>query len=204
MGSHEIGPGQAAESAIRLVKEGQVHAVKIEGREELAPAVQRIGQAGIPVVGHVGLTPQRQNVLGGFKVQGKSSASALKILRDAEALQGAGATMLVLEAIPLEVPSVITRRLDIPTIGIGSGNDCSGQVLVQADMAGAFPPDRLAPKSVKRYADAWGEALRGITQYRDEVKSRAFPAAKHTYSISSEEIAAFHRAINEANTSSFK
>jgi 3-methyl-2-oxobutanoate hydroxymethyltransferase len=197
MGSYEISAEQAIESSLRLVKEGRVHGVKIEGGEELAPTIKRITQAGVPVVGHVGLTPQRQNALGGFRVQGKTTSSALKLLDDAVAMQEAGAFMLVLEAMPSEVAALITEKLHIPTIGIGAGNGCSGQVLVQVDMTGNFQPGRFVPKFVKPFANVWGEAARGITQYRDEVKSRAFPSEEYTYPIPKEELAGFQKSVDE-------
>ncbi|KAJ5594937.1 uncharacterized protein N7459_001145 [Penicillium hispanicum] len=199
MGSYEVGPEQALASSIRLVKEGRVHGVKIEGGEELGPTIKRITQAGIPVVGHVGLTPQRQNALGGFRVQGKTSTSASKLLRDAMVMQEAGVFMFVLEAMPPEVATLITQKLTVPTIGIGAGNGCSGQVLVQVDMTGNFQPGRFVPKFVKKYADVWGEATRGIAQYRDEVKSRAFPSPEYTYPISKEELEKFERTVDEIN-----
>lgn len=197
MGSYEISPEQALQSSIRLVKEGRVHGVKIEGGEELSPTIKRITQAGIPVVGHIGLTPQRQNALGGFRVQGKTSDGAMKILRDALALQEAGVFMFVFEAMPPEVASLITSKLQVPTIGIGAGNGCSGQVLVQIDMLGNFEPGRFVPKFVKTYADAWGEATRGIAQYREEVKSHAFPSKEYTYPISKDELEHFQKLVDE-------
>lgn len=197
MGSYEVSPEQAVQSSIRLVKEGRVHAVKIEGDEELAPTIKRITQAGIPVVGHIGLTPQRQNALGGFRVQGKTCKGALQLLKDAKAMQEACVFMLVLEAMPQEVATLITSKISVPTIGIGAGNGCSGQVLVQIDMTGNFEPGRFVPKFVKQYADVWSEAARGITQYRDEVKSRAFPSKEYTYPISKEELAEFEKAVEE-------
>jgi 3-methyl-2-oxobutanoate hydroxymethyltransferase len=197
MGSYEVNPEQAVQSSIRLVKEGHVHAVKIEGGEELGPTIKRITQAGIPVVGHIGLTPQRQNALGGFRVQGKTCKSALQLLRDAVVMQEAGVFMFVLEAMPPEVATLITSKLKVPTIGIGAGNGCSGQVLVQIDMTGNFEPGRFVPKFVKQYADIWSEATRGIAQYRDEVKSRAFPSKEYTYPISKEELAEFEKAVEE-------
>ena len=171
MGSYEIAPEQALESAIRIVKEGRVQGVKLEGGLEMAPHIERIVRAGIPVIGHVGLTPQRQNSLGGFRVQGKSTASALKVLQDAIAVQQAGAFAVVLEAVPAEVAGSITKKLRIPTIGIGAGNGCSGQVLVQVDMSGNFPPGRFLPKFVKQYGDVWSENLRAIEKYRGEEES---------------------------------
>ncbi|KAJ5453091.1 Pyruvate/Phosphoenolpyruvate kinase [Penicillium cf. griseofulvum] len=197
MGSYEVCAEQAIESSLRLVKEGRVHGVKLEGSEELAPTIKRITQAGVPVVGHVGLTPQRQNALGGFRVQGKTAVSAIKLLRDALALQEAGAFMLVLEAMPSEVASIITQKLRIPTIGIGAGNGCSGQVLVQVDMTGNFQPGRFVPKFVKQYADVWDEAARGISLYRDEVKSRAFPSKEYTYPIAKDELDGFQKKVDE-------
>ncbi|KAJ5173335.1 hypothetical protein N7492_005928 [Penicillium capsulatum] len=202
MGSYEISPEQAVESSLRLVKEGHVHGVKIEGGEELGPTIRRIAQAGIPVVGHVGLTPQRQNALGGFRVQGKTCNSALKVLQDALVMQEAGVFMFVLEAMPPEVAALITSRLKVPTIGIGAGNGCSGQVLVQVDMTGNFQPGRFVPKFVKKYADVWGEATRGIAQYRDEVKSRQFPSQEYTYPISKEELVEFEKALEKMHPKS--
>ncbi|KAJ5669826.1 3-methyl-2-oxobutanoate hydroxymethyltransferase [Penicillium macrosclerotiorum] len=197
MGSYEVSPEQAVESSLRLVKEGRVHGVKIEGGEELGPTIKRITQAGIPVVGHVGLTPQRQNALGGFRVQGKTSTSAMKLLHDALVMQEAGVFMFVLEAMPPEVATLITQKLHVPTIGIGAGNGCSGQVLVQVDMTGNFEPGRFVPKFVKKYADVWGEATQGIAAYREEVKSRAFPSPEYTYPISKEELAKFQQKVDE-------
>jgi 3-methyl-2-oxobutanoate hydroxymethyltransferase len=166
MGSYEIAPEQALESAIRIVKEGRVQGVKLEGGREMAATVERITRAGIPVIGHVGLTPQRQNALGGFRVQAKTTLGALKVLEDALSLQAAGCFAILLEAIPAEVASLVTKRLSIPTIGIGAGNGCSGQVLVQVDMSGNFPPGRFLPKFVKQYGDVWGESLKAIKAYK--------------------------------------
>ncbi|KAL6238809.1 3-methyl-2-oxobutanoate hydroxymethyltransferase [Aspergillus navahoensis] len=197
MGSYEVSPEQALQSAIRIVKEGRVQGIKLEGGEEMAPAIKRITTAGIPVVGHIGLTPQRQNALGGFRVQGKSTAGALKLLRDALAVQEAGAFMIVIEAVPPEIASIVTQKLSVPTIGIGAGNGCSGQVLVQIDMTGNFPPGRFLPKFVKQYANVWNEALNGIQQYREEVKSRAYPSEQHTYPIPKEELVEFQKAVDD-------
>ena len=166
MGCYEIAPEQALESAIRVIKEGRVQAVKLEGGLEMTPTIERITRAGIPVLGHVGLTPQRQNALGGFKVQGKTTAGALKVLQDALAVQKAGCFAVVLEAVPAEIASLVTKKLSIPTIGIGAGNGCSGQVLVQIDMIGNFPPGRYLPKFVKQYGDVWNESMRAIETYR--------------------------------------
>jgi 3-methyl-2-oxobutanoate hydroxymethyltransferase len=195
MGSYEISPEQALETAIRFIKEGRVQAIKLEGGLEMAPTINKISSAGIPVLGHVGLTPQRQNSLGGFRVQGKTAAGAVKVFHDALAVQKAGCFAVVLEAVPAEVAALITQRLDIPTIGIGAGNGCSGQVLVQVDMTGNFPPGRFLPKFVKQYGNIWGKAFEAIEEYRTEVKSRAYPAPEHTYPISKEELESFERVL---------
>jgi 3-methyl-2-oxobutanoate hydroxymethyltransferase len=202
MGSYEVSPEQALESAIRMVKYGRVHSIKLEGGAEIAPAIAKITKAGIPVLAHIGLMPQRQISLGGFRVQGKSVASALKLLDDAIAVQEAGAWGVVLEAVPAEVAALVTEKLSIPTIGIGAGNGCSGQVLVQVDMAGNFPPGRFLPKFVKQYGNVWGEALRAIEQYKTEVKSRAYPAPEHTYPIPKEELAEFKKLIGKTEDTS--
>ncbi|KAL1837007.1 hypothetical protein VTJ49DRAFT_4392 [Mycothermus thermophilus] len=195
MGSYEMSPAQALETAIRFVKEGRMKGVKLEGGREMAPTIQKITEAGIPVLGHVGLTPQRQNSLGGFRVQGKTVSSALRILEDALAVQEAGCFAVVLEAVPPEVAAIITQKLSIPTIGIGAGNGCSGQVLVQVDMTGNFPPGRTIPKFVKKYGDVWGESFRAIEAYRDEVKSRQYPAKEHTYAMPAKELEGFVEAV---------
>lgn len=213
MGCYEIAPEQALESAIRVIKEGRVQSVKLEGGIEMAPTIERIARAGIPVLGHVGLTPQRQNALGGFRVQGRTTASAIKVLQDALAVQEAGAFAVVLEAVPAEVAELVTKKLSIPTIGIGAGNGCSGQVLVQVDMSGNFPPGRFLPKFVKKYGDVWGESMRAIQAYKgmsfllscilligltlpDEVKSRAYPEPQHTYPMPQDEFSEFQNYVD--------
>ncbi|KAB8255012.1 ketopantoate hydroxymethyltransferase-domain-containing protein [Aspergillus pseudonomiae] len=195
MGSYELSPEQALQSAIRMVKEGGMKAVKLEGGEEMAPTIRRITQAGIPVLAHIGLTPQRHHSIGGFRVQGKSVAGAVKVLRDALAVQEAGAFMVLVEAVPGEVAALITERLRVPTIGIGAGVGCSGQVLVQVDMLGNFPPERFVPKFVKTYADVWGESIRGIEEFKRDVKSRAFPSCEYTYPISEQELLEFRSVV---------
>lgn len=183
MGSYEVSPEQGLTSAIRVVKEGRVHGVKLEGGAEMAPTIRRITQAGIPVLGHIGLTPQRQNALGGFRVQGKTVKGALSLLEDARAVQEAGAFGMVVEAVPEEIASLVTEKLAVPTIGIGAGKATSGQVLVQVDMSGYFPPGRFLPKFVKRFGDVWGESLKAMETYGREVKAREYPAKEHTYPI---------------------
>lgn len=195
MGSYEISPEQALQSAIRVIKEGRVQGIKLEGGRDMALTIKRITQAGIPVLGHIGLTPQRQNSLGGFRVQGKTTAGALNVLEDALAVQEAGAFGMVVEAVPGEIGAIITQKLKVPTIGIGAGNGCSGQVLVQIDMTGNFPPGRFLPKFVKTYADVWGESLKGIQQYKEDVKNRTFPSQEYSYPISQEELAEFERVV---------
>lgn len=197
MGTYEVSPAQALTSAITMIKTGRVKSVKLEGGAEMASTIAKITQAGIPVLAHIGLTPQRQNALGGFRVQGKSTTSALKLLEDALAVQEAGAFAVVLEAVPAEVATVVTKELSIPTIGIGAGNGCSGQVLVQVDMLGNFPPGRFLPKFVKQYGNVWEEAKGAIERYRTDVKSRSYPAVEHTYPIAEEVVSEFEKAIEE-------
>ena len=197
MGSYEISPEHALASAIRVIKEGRMKSVKLEGGKEMAPTIAKITEAGIPVLAHIGLTPQRQNALGGFRVQGKNTSSALKLVEDALAVEKAGAYAVVIEAVPSEVAALVTKALSIPTIGIGAGNGCSGQVLVQVDMLGHFPPGRFLPRFVKQYGNVWDESMRAIQNYKTEVKSRAYPATEHTYpmSMSKEEFSEFGKLI---------
>ncbi|KAJ5187755.1 hypothetical protein N7449_010749 [Penicillium cf. viridicatum] len=194
MGSYETTPEKALTSAIRMVKEGGMKGVKLEGGAEMASTIRKISQAGIPVMAHIGLTPQRQHSLGGFRVQGKSAAGAVKLLRDALAVQKAGACMVLIEAVPPEIAEIVTRRLSVPTIGIGSGNGCSGQVLVQVDMLGNFPEGRFLPKLMRMFG---GEARRGVEAYREEVKSRAFPSVEYTYSVSKEVLGEFEKVVDK-------
>jgi 3-methyl-2-oxobutanoate hydroxymethyltransferase len=198
MGSYEISKKQALESAIRVMKEGRVHAVKLEGGAEMAGQIRKITTAGISVLAHIGLTPQRQNALGGFRVQGKSTAGALKVLEHALAVQEAGAFGVVLEAVPADVATLVTNKLSIPTIGIGAGNGCSGQVLVQVDMLGNYPPGRFLPKFVKKYGDVWSEAARAIEAYKAEVKDRSYPAPEHTYPMPKEDFAEIERLVDQS------
>lgn len=197
MGTYEIAPEQALATAIRFIKEGRVQSIKLEGGKEMAPTIRKITTAGIPVMGHVGLTPQRQNALGGFRVQGKSRDGAMRLLEDALAVQDAGCFAIVLEAVPPDVAALVTEKLSVPTIGIGAGAGCSGQVLVQTDMTGNFPPGRFLPKFVKQYGDVWGEAMRAIEAYRDDVKNRRYPASEHTYPAPKEEVEAFAKAVKD-------
>ncbi|KAJ3306169.1 hypothetical protein HDV03_000403 [Kappamyces sp. JEL0829] len=174
-GTYETSSEQAITNAIRYMKEGQVEAVKLEGGKEMATTVGRITSVGVPVLGHIGLTPQRAAALSGFKAQGRTMAKAQGLVEDALALQDAGAFAVVLEAIPEVVATEITRRLSIPTIGIGSGNQCSGQVLVQLDLLGAY--DKLAPKFSKIYSSVGEASVNALKEYAREVKSRSFPVS---------------------------
>lgn len=196
MGSYEVTPEQALASTIRIVKEGRLQAIKLEGGVEMCDKIRKITRAGIPVLGHIGLTPQRKNSLGGFRVQGKTSREATSILKDALAVQSAGCFATVLEAVPAEVAKLITERLSIPTIGIGGGNGCSGQVLVQNDLIGNFPPGHVLPKFVKSHCSVWDESASAIRTYRDEVKSRAFPGPDHGYHMKTEELETFVKLLD--------
>jgi len=168
MGSYELSPQQALQSSLALIQKGRASSVKLEGGSELVPTVSAITTVGIPVLGHIGLTPQRSASLGGFVVQGKSASSANKILSDALALQDAGVWGLVLEAVPADVARMVTEALDIPTIGIGAGEGCSGQVLVQIDMLGNFPAGRFMPKFVKKYSDIFEQSKSAIMEYKSK------------------------------------
>ena len=183
-GSYNVSIEQAIETSSRCMKEGRCDAVKLEGGVRMKNVIKAVVDAGIPVVGHIGLTPQTTAQLGGFKVQGKGDA-ARKVLEDALAVQEAGACMIVLEAIPAPLATLITERLSIPTIGIGAGNGTDGQVLVYHDMLGMF--DKFVPKFVKVYKSIGNEITEGIKEYIYDVKSTAFPAAEHTYGGVTEE-----------------
>ena len=196
MGCYEVSPEQALRSAIRMVKEGRMQSVKLEGGVESADTIKRITTAGISVCGHIGLTPQRQHALGGFRVQGKTVSTAEKVLADARAVQDAGAFATVLECVPPEIASIITAELSIPTIGIGAGNGCSGQVLVQMDMLGCRPQGSFLPKFVRQYGDVWERSLAAIEQYRDEVKTRSYPAEQHNYAVDRAVVEAFRAKVD--------
>lgn len=174
----------ALKNAGRLMKEGRANAVKLEGGSEVVPQIQAIVQAGIPVMGHLGLTPQSINAFGGYKVQGKDEAAAQKLLDDAKAIAAAGVFAIVLECVPSALAKKVTEAVDVPTIGIGAGADCDGQILVYQDMLGMFSD--FTPKFVKRYANI-GEAMKAAFKgYIDEVCEGAFPAPEHGYGISNE------------------
>ena len=184
--SYQISVEAAVTNAGRLMKEGRANAVKLEGGKSVSPQIKAITQAGIPVVAHLGLTPQSINALGGYKVQGKSEDAAKKLLEDALAVQEAGAFALVLECVPTKLASLITKKLTIPTIGIGAGNECDGQVLVYQDMLGMFSD--YVPKFVKQFAQVGEIMKKAFTDYKEEVASGAFPAEKNSYKIDDEVI----------------
>lgn len=192
-GSYEISPEQALASAIQMVKRGLVDAIKIEGGVENAETIKRITSKGIPVMGHIGLTPQRQVSLGGFKVQGKTAASAESILQDALALQESGCFSIVLEAIPPAIAGLITNALSVPTIGIGAGPETSGQVLVQLDMLGGF--DGFTPKFLKKYSNFLEINTKACEKYAQEVRDREFPEPKHCYAVKEEEVEKFKQVL---------
>ncbi len=177
--TYQVSPSQALLNAGRLVQEAGAQAVKLEGGREVAKTVHTIVSAGIPVMGHLGLTPQSVHQLGGYKVQGRGEEAAARLKEDALILQEAGVFSIVLEAVPMDLAREVTESLYVPTIGIGAGPHCDGQVLVLHDLLGVF--DRFTPKFVKRYAEIGQEVKRAIERYRDEVKQGLFPAEEHSY-----------------------
>ncbi|KAG0051036.1 hypothetical protein BGZ83_004191 [Gryganskiella cystojenkinii] len=193
-GTYETNADQAVNNAVRMLKEGKAEAVKLEGGKEMAPTIARLTQVGIPVLGHIGLTPQRQASLGGYKVQGKTVAKAKAMIEDALALQAAGCYAIVLEAVPEPVARHITDVLNIPTIGIGAGAGCSGQVLVQQDMLGLYG---RVPRFCKTYRSLADEIVGALKEYSADVKSGAFPAAEHCYPMPQEELNRFMKMIDQ-------
>jgi 3-methyl-2-oxobutanoate hydroxymethyltransferase len=179
-GSYQASPDEAVKNAMRLCAEGGAESVKLEGGAEYADVVARIVRAGVPVMGHLGLTPQSVHKLGGYVVQGRTEEKAARLLADAKALEAAGCYSIVLEMVPQELAAEITAALRIPTIGIGAGAQCDGQVLVIYDLLGMNPS--FSPKFVKRYVDLGVVIADAVTRYRDEVKHGVFPAAEHTFS----------------------
>lgn len=179
--SYQTSVYDAVVNAGRLMKEGRAGAVKLEGGKEVCPQIKAITDAGIPVMAHLGLTPQSINAFGGFKVQGKTEAAAKKLIEDALAVQEAGAFALTLECVPDKLARLITNKLDIPTIGIGAGNGCDGQVLVYADMLGMFSD--FTPKFVKRFAETGQVMTDAFKAYIAAVKDGSYPEEKHTYKI---------------------
>jgi 3-methyl-2-oxobutanoate hydroxymethyltransferase len=183
--SYQTGIEKAIENAGRFIKEGECDAVKLEGGSEVAPVVKAIVTAGIPVCAHIGLTPQTATQLSGFRVQGKDAESARNLINAAKDLETAGAFMVVMECIPETLASRITREVRIPTIGIGAGKECDGQVLVYHDMVGLF--ERFTPKFVKQYITLGPMILDALKEYKNEVEEGMFPGEEHTFTMSKEE-----------------
>ncbi len=177
--SYQTSVYDAVVNAGRLVKEGHAQAVKLEGGKEVCPQIEAIVKASVPVCAHIGLTPQSIHAFGGFKVQGKGEEAAKKLLEEAEAVERAGAFAVVLECVPEILASLISKRISIPTIGIGAGAGCDGQVLVYQDMLGMYSD--LAPKFVKVFANVGEEMKKGFAAYKKEVQEGTFPAAEHTF-----------------------
>jgi len=187
--SYQASVEEAVHNAGRFLKAAGMEAVKLEGGRAVAGTARAITRVGIPVMGHIGLTPQTLSALGGYRVQGKSAAAAYDLVQDALALEEAGCFSIVLEAIPAPVAAAISERLTIPTIGIGAGRGCDGQVLVFHDMLGLF--SRFQPKFVKQYANVGQQISNALEAFREEVVVGVFPAEEHTYEISDEALAEF-------------
>jgi 3-methyl-2-oxobutanoate hydroxymethyltransferase len=194
-GSFQVSDTSALENAIRFVKESEAEAVKLEGAGATWSRVHAIVGAGIPVMGHIGLTPQSATMLGGFKAQGRTADKAVRLYEEALALEQAGCFAIVLEAVPAPVATRITQALTIPTIGIGAGAGCDGQVLVWHDLLGLY--EGHAPRFAKQYANLADEILRALEAYVTEVRSGAFPEEQHTYSIPEDELAEFEAGLAE-------
>ena len=197
-GSFQVSDEEAVRNGIRFVKEAGADAVKLEGAGPSLSRVLALVGAGIPVMGHIGLTPQSATMLGGFKAQGKTAAKARRLVEDAVALEDAGCFSLVLEAVPAPVAARIGERLTIPTIGIGSGPDCDGQVLVLHDVLGLY--EGRSPRFAKRYADLATEIRAALERFAGDVRSGAFPTEEHTYAMPEEELAAFRATGSRAGS----
>ena len=191
--SYQVSVGEAVRNAGRFLQEGGMDAVKLEGGRERADAIRAIIGAGIPVMGHIGLTPQSVHQLGGFRAQGKTALAAKRLVEDARILEEAGCFSLVLESVPARLAELISKRLSIPTIGIGAGAGCDGQVLVTHDLLGLF--DRFSPKFVKKYANFHDEMQRAFADYIEDVETRRFPAPEHTVEMAEEEWERFLKEI---------
>ena len=194
-GSFQVSDEDAVVNAIRFVKEAGADAVKLEGAGAMLSRVKAIVEAGIPVMGHLGLTPQSATMLGGFKAQGRSAEKALRLYDDARALEAAGCFSLVLEAVPAPVAARITHDLSIPTIGIGAGPACDGQVLVWHDILGLY--DGRAARFVKRYAEIGDSIRSALAEFAADVRERRFPEEQHTYAMPDEELAVFEGAVSD-------
>ena len=183
--SYQVDVTQAVRNAGRFLQEGGMNAVKLEGGSERADTIRAIVNAGIPVMGHLGLTPQSVHKLGGYRPQGRDAEAAYRLLEDAQLLQEAGCYSLVLESIPGRLAKLVSECLDIPTIGIGAGVGCDGQVLVTHDLLGIF--ERFTPRFVKRYANLSGEMRRAFSEFKDEVRANTFPGPEHTVEMKDDE-----------------
>jgi len=192
--SYQVSTAEALRNAGNLLQKGGVDAIKLEGGRERARAIRAIVSAGIPVMGHLGLTPQSVHQLGGWKLQAKSTEAARTVIEDSLILEDAGCYAIVLEAIPSEVAQLIANRLSIPVIGIGAGLGCDGQILVTHDLLGLF--DRFTPSFVKKYADLFSEMERAFQEYISDVQSRRFPAAEHANSMDPQALRDLIREIN--------
>ena len=179
--SYQIDTSQALTNAARLVQEGGAHSIKLEGGEKVAETIRRVVDAGIPVMGHIGLTPQSVHGFGGYRVQGRNRREAVQLLRDAQAVEQAGAYAVVLELVPASLARFISQRLTIPTIGIGAGVGCDGQVQVLHDMLGLFTD--FVPKHTKQFAHLGDTIREAVTQYVQEVKDGTFPAEEHSFTM---------------------
>ncbi len=193
-GSYEVSDADAVRTAVRFVKEGGADIVKLEGAGPMVSRARAIVESGIAVMGHVGLTPQSATMLGGFKTQGRTAEAARQVVEGAKALEEAGCCSIVLEAVPAPVAARITRELSIPTIGIGAGAECDGQVLVYHDLLGLS--EGHLPRFVKRYANLSAEIRDALVSYATEVRTGAFPEEQHTYAMPEEERAEFEGAPN--------
>ena len=193
--SYQESPQQAVHNAGRFYKEAEVDAVKLEGGRKVADRIRAIVDSGMSVMGHIGLTPQSSGQLGGFKVQGRTAESAWEIMLDAKAVEESGAFSLLLEAIPPEVGKGITQAVKIPTLGIGAGVHCDGQVLIISDMLGAF--EAFTPKFVKRYANVGEIMVKAFGEYISDVKNRKFPEEQHTYRMPPEEAKKFEEMVRK-------
>jgi len=192
-GSYQVSDEQAVETAVRFVKEARADAVKLEGAGPMLSRVRALTGAGIPVMGPIGLTPQTATMLGGFKAQGRTAEKAVRLVEDALALQAAGCFSVVLEAVPSPVAARITQLLDIPTIGIGAGPACDGQVLVWHDLLGLY--EGRAPRFVKQYAELAPMIGGAVEQYASDVRDGTFPDERHTYAMSEQELGLFEEAL---------
>jgi 3-methyl-2-oxobutanoate hydroxymethyltransferase len=192
--SYQISVEDAVRNAGRFIQQGYMDAVKLEGGRERADAVRAITSAGIPVVGHIGLTPQSVHQMGGFRAQGKTAVAAKRLLEDAQILEEAGAFSIVLESVPARLAEIISKKISIPTIGIGAGAGCDGQVLVTHDLLGLF--DRFTPKFVKKYAALHETMQKAFTEYIDDVETKRFPAQEHTVEMNDEEWNELQRLID--------